>query len=111
MATQTYLYLTTTDRITGKEEETELRFVGYQNAFYVLYSGDMDAWLLNMRENPRVWYKLGSPDETPTEATAREVDIIANVELAQAVQSRFDAQYQGVGNYGLMIEIQPVLME
>jgi deazaflavin-dependent oxidoreductase (nitroreductase family) len=56
----TYLYLTTTGRITGKPREIEIWFVESQDRFYILAEHMHEAqWVKNIKQDSRVSVRLG----------------------------------------------------
>lgn len=68
----TYLYLTTTGRITGKGREIEIWFVESQDRFYILAEHMHEAqWVKNVKRDPRVRVRLGGRS---FEAEARVLD-------------------------------------
>jgi len=68
---ESYCYLTTTGRVTGKPHEIEIWFGLKDNTIYLL-SGNMDRsdWFKNLRRNPSVTVRVG---KQTFNATARLV--------------------------------------
>ena len=61
LAAESYCYLTTTGRITGRPHTIEIWFVLQGNRLYMLAGGRNRAdWVRNLRRQPRVSVRLGS---------------------------------------------------
>jgi deazaflavin-dependent oxidoreductase (nitroreductase family) len=71
LAEESYCYLTTTGRVTGKPHEIEIWFGLKDNTFYLLSGGmDKSDWVRNILKNPSVTVRVG---KQTFNATARLV--------------------------------------
>ena len=69
---ESYLYLTTTGRVTGEPREIEIWFALEGNTVYMLSGGrDRSNWVRNLTREPRVTVRIG---EVTFEGRARAVD-------------------------------------
>ena len=60
LSTQSYCYLTTTGRVTGKPHEIEIWFGMIGGTIYLLSGGrEKSDWVKNMRVQPQVEVKIG----------------------------------------------------
>ena len=60
LSTQSYCYLTTTGRVTGKPHEIEIWFGMIGETIYLLSGGgEKSDWVKNMRVQPQVEVKIG----------------------------------------------------
>jgi deazaflavin-dependent oxidoreductase (nitroreductase family) len=98
---ETYLYLTTIGRRSGRPREIEIWFTEAAGRFYLIAEhGEDAAWVRNLRAEPRVAVRLGVKRFT---AMARVVD--ADTTVWRAAQARSEAKY-GWGD-GLVVELAP----
>lgn len=97
------LYLTTTERRSGRPREIEIWFTRHGDAWYIIAEhGERAQWMRNLRADPRVHVRVGGECFA---ARARVIDAPAEAGLARAVQARSEATY-GWGN-GLVVELAP----
>jgi deazaflavin-dependent oxidoreductase (nitroreductase family) len=106
-AAQSFLYLTTTGRVSGLPRTIEIWFVEREGRFYVVAERRENAqWVQNLQRDGAVLFRVGTRDETGPRApaTARivleeEDDVLAEV------KSLMDAKYGW--SDGLVVEIVP----
>lgn len=78
---ETFAYLTTTGRISGRAHRIEIWFARAGRALYLLSGGGSRAdWVANLRADPHVRVEVGS---LATTATARIVTDVDEDELAR----------------------------
>lgn len=107
---ETFFYLTTTGRRTGKPHKIEIWFVEYEGCYYLCSGGGMGAdWVQNIKVNPRVSFHLGTsmaerPRETH-EGTGRILADESDNALRQQIRDLFLTKYKW--GTGLFVEICP----
>jgi deazaflavin-dependent oxidoreductase (nitroreductase family) len=100
---ETYLYLTTTGRISGAPREIEIWFVESHGKFYILAEHFHNAqWVKNINHNPRVHVRV---DDREFDATGRVLDENRDRD-AWLIAQRIAREKYGWGE-GLPIEISP----
>lgn len=99
----TYLYLTTTGRVSGRPRRIEIWFTQQQRRFYLIAEhGLRSQWVQNLLADPAVRFRVGTRSGR---GRARVVDRRAEPALARAIRRRSEAKY-GWGD-GLVVEIEP----
>jgi deazaflavin-dependent oxidoreductase (nitroreductase family) len=97
----TFLYLTTTGRLTGRPREIELWFTRLGDRHYLVAEHGLRAqWVRNLVADDRVQVRVG---RRRFAARARVVDAAAEVTLARSVRARSERKY-GWGD-GLVVEL------
>lgn len=106
MTSETYLYLSTTGRRSGKRHEIEIWYVEHEGCFYlVAEKGEAAHWVRNIRANPAVRFRLGVDwDADDGAATEGWASIPEDPSLIAAVKAKMDAKY-GWSN-GLAVAIR-----
>ncbi len=104
---ETFLYLTTTGRVSGQPRTIEIWFVERDGRFYVVSEhGEASKWVKNLAADPRVRFRVGPrdapPDAPTTAATAR---VVREPDLVAQVRALMDAKYDWSGD--LVVEIAP----
>ena len=61
-AEETYAYLTTTGRVTGRTHRIEVWFVRTGMTVYILNDGGRSHWVKNVWANPHVAMEIGKPN-------------------------------------------------
>jgi deazaflavin-dependent oxidoreductase (nitroreductase family) len=103
VADKKVLYLTTVGRRTNLPREIEIWFVIHCDRFYLFAeTGEAAAWVKNIRHNPEVVVRIGTPRIS---ATARVLDREIDRELWDQVATIANRKY-GWGD-GLPVEITP----
>ena len=93
-----YLYLITTGHISGRPHEIEIWYVEHGGCHYLIAEKREKAhWVLNIRANPAVSYRLG---EARWEGTA---SIPTDPELIAAVKAKMQAKHGW--SDGLVVQI------
>jgi deazaflavin-dependent oxidoreductase (nitroreductase family) len=96
---ETFLYLTTRGRRTGRPRRIEIWFVEHGGRHYVVAEGrERAGWVRNLRVHPEVSFSLGDSSDRERvvparRARARVVDAAREPALAQAVCAAMDAKY------------------
>lgn len=104
MASQTYLYLTTTGHRSGKSHIIEIWFVEHEGCCYVVSEkGEASHWVRNIRANPAIRFRLGRDMNDGGAAAAGRAIIPVDASLIAAVKAKMDAKY-GWSN-GLVVGI------
>jgi deazaflavin-dependent oxidoreductase (nitroreductase family) len=107
MAAESFLYLTTTGRVSGLPRTIEIWFVERAGRYYVVAERREDAqWVKNLERDPAVRFRVGTRDDPGRDATAT-ARVVREPELVAAVASLMDAKYGW--SDGLVIEIAPRL--
>ena len=102
-ARDTYLYLTTTGRISGEPREIEIWFVESNGNFYILAEHFHNAqWVKNIKQNPCVHVRIGDRE---FDAKARALDEHRDRDAWLTAQKLASEKY-GWGE-GLPVEIKP----
>jgi len=105
IAGESYLYVTTTGRISGLPRTIEIWFVRHGACLYVFAEHfDGANWVKNIRHDARVKIRLATRE---SEASARVLDAERDADLWKAVQDLAKTKY-GWGD-GLPVEIRPDL--
>jgi deazaflavin-dependent oxidoreductase (nitroreductase family) len=103
VAGETYLYLTTTGRRTGRARTIEIWFTEAAGRLYVIAErGERADWVRNIRRDPRVAVRVG---ERRVRATARVLDRPGDAARRRRVAALSEAKY-GWGD-GLIVELLP----
>jgi len=111
MATDSFLYLVTRGRKTGKPREIEIWYVEQGGHFYVVAErGERAQWVKNLRACTDVFFSVGTRGDQEsqvrrTAARARIIDDTVEPEHARQVQKLMDQKYGW--SDGLVVEIVP----
>ena len=65
----TYLYLTTTGRVTGQSREIEIWFTEHGGHFYLVAERESANWVRNIQSQPQVRSGSATPNSTPSRAS------------------------------------------
>ena len=102
---ETFLYLTTTGRKTGKPHSSEIWYVEHEDC-YVLCAEQREKsdWVKNVMANPNIQFYVAerNSDVSPQAGTAHIVTDTADI---QAIAPVFDAKYKW--STGLFVRICP----
>lgn len=108
---ESFLYLTTRGRRTGKPRRIEIWFVAHHGAFYLVAElGESAGWVQNIREHAGVELCIGTRDaeerDVPrTTARARVIVDRQEPELAEQVRALMLTKYGW--NDGLIVALEP----
>jgi deazaflavin-dependent oxidoreductase (nitroreductase family) len=108
---ESFLYLTTRGRRTGKPRRIEIWFVAHRGAFYLIAElGESAGWVQNIREHDGVELCIGTRDaeerDVPrTQARARVIVDQKEPELAEQVRALALSKYGW--NDGLIVALEP----
>jgi len=105
---ETFFYLTTTGRKTGKPHKIEIWYVEHEDCFYLCSGGGTSAdWVKNIQANPAVEFYMGtSMAQRPkhqVSGTARVLDQEGDEELRQQIRELFLNKYKW--GTGLFVQI------
>ncbi|MEL6268422.1 MAG: nitroreductase/quinone reductase family protein [Chloroflexota bacterium] len=106
---ETFLYLTTTGRTSGKPHKIEIWFVEHNDCYYLCSGGKYDAdWVQNIQQQPQVTYYLApGKDVLPEQVINGHAQVIDDGgDTERAVKALFDAKYNW--SNGLLVQICPV---
>ena len=104
MASQKYLYLTTTGHRSGKSHEIEIWYVEHEGCYYLVSEKREAAhWVRNIRADPAVHFRLGDDWDAEAAITKGRAAIPDDAALIAAVKAKMDAKY-GWSN-GLVVAI------
>ncbi len=104
MASQKYLYLTTTGHRSGKRHEIEIWYVEQEGCFYIVSEKrDASHWVQNIRANPAIRFRLGNDWDDKTADREGWASFPVDASLISAVKAKMDAKY-GWSN-GLVVAI------
>ena len=96
VAAESYAYLTTRGRRTGRGHVIEIWFVVHRGAVYFMAGGGERAdWVRNLRREAAVGVRFGTRGAPEHAAGARVVDGAGEGELDGAVRRAMAAKYQG----------------
>jgi deazaflavin-dependent oxidoreductase (nitroreductase family) len=98
----TYLYLTTTGRITGQPREIEIWFAEHSGRFYLVAERENNNWVRNIQAQPQVKFRISDGE---LNAAARLVHNDREPQLVATVKALFDAKYGW--SDGLVVELTP----
>jgi deazaflavin-dependent oxidoreductase (nitroreductase family) len=102
LASESYLYLTTTGRVSGKPRTVELWFVIYEGKVYMVSEHPAKAdWVRNLQEQPQVRVRIASQE---WEGAARVLDK-AEQPLWDTVNRMACEKYSEPEPWGTPIEI------
>lgn len=105
MAGETYLYLTTIGRRSGKSHVIEIWYVEHEGCYYIVSEkGETAHWVQNIRANPAIRFRLGTDMNDGVAATDGLASIPEDAMLIAAVKAKMDAKY-GWSN-GLVVGIR-----
>ena len=108
---ESFLYLTTRGRTTGKPRQIEIWFVAHQGAFYLIAEmGESAGWVQNLRAHDQVEFSVGTReanerDVPRTRARARVLDDRREPALAAQVRQLMLGKYGW--DHGLVVAIEP----
>jgi len=103
LAGESYVYVTTTGRVSGLPRRIEIWFVLHQGLIYIFAEHREKAhWVKNIAKNPRVSVELAKHQ---FEATARILDERVDADLWKTTQGLAKAKYEW--GDGLPVEIRP----
>lgn len=109
MASEKYLYLTTTGHRSGKPHQIEIWYVEDSGRYYIVAEkGEAAHWVRNIRAKAALRFRLG---DTMTEVADAELtdgrgSFPVDAELIAAVKAKMEAKH-GWSN-GLVVEITPL---
>jgi deazaflavin-dependent oxidoreductase (nitroreductase family) len=98
----TYLYLTTTGRVTGQPREIEIWFAEHDGRFYLVAESESANWVRNIQAQPQVKFRV---TEAESNAAARLVHNDREPQLVATVKALFDEKYGW--SDGLVVELTP----
>ena len=98
----TYLYLTTTGRVTGQPREIEIWFTEHSGHFYLVAERESNNWVRNIQSQPQVKFRI---DDGELNAAARLVHNDREPQLVATVKALFDDKYGW--SDGLIVELTP----
>jgi len=103
LADESYVYVTTTGRVSGLPRRIEIWFVLHLGLIYIFAEHREKAhWVQNIAKNPRVSIQLAGRE---FEATARILDERNDADLWKTTQDLARAKYEW--GDGLPVEIRP----
>jgi deazaflavin-dependent oxidoreductase (nitroreductase family) len=93
-AAESFCYLTTTGRVTGRDHTIEIWFAAKGSTLYLLSGGGLRSdWVRNIRDQPGVTVRIG---DQVWPGTARIVDDPAERDAAaEAVFAKYQPRYGG----------------
>ena len=112
MSTDSFLYLVTRGRKTGKPREIEIWYVELGGIFYIVAEKREDAhWVKNLRACPDVSFSIGTRSDQEslvrrTAAKARIIDEALEPDQARQVQKLMHQKYGW--SDGLVVALAPV---
>ena len=91
---ETFLYLTTTGRVTGNPHKIEIWYVEHEGCFYMCTEHPQKAdWVKNIRKNPAVMFYISERGtETPPEQVS--AFIVDDAALKSILHEKFRAKYK-----------------
>ena len=98
----TYLYLTTTGRVTGQPREIEIWFTEHSGHLYLCAERESNNWVRNIQSQPQVKFRI---DDGELNAAARLVHNDREPQLVATVKALFDEKYGW--SDGLVVELTP----
>jgi hypothetical protein len=107
----TFLYLETRGRSSGRLREIEIWFVLLAERFYIVAEmGERAGWVKNIRAHERVSFCVGTRDDKNKEvrsarAMARVVDAQLEPALVSSVRALMETKY--AWSDGLIVELAP----
>jgi deazaflavin-dependent oxidoreductase (nitroreductase family) len=105
MASERFLYLTTTGRVSGLPRTIEIWFVERARHYYIVAERREAAqWVKNLERNSDVRFRIGTRDE-PGEDTPATACVVREPGLVAEVAALMDAKYGW--SDGLVVEIAP----
>jgi deazaflavin-dependent oxidoreductase (nitroreductase family) len=105
LSAESFLYLTTTGRVSGEPRTIEIWFVESGGRYYVVAERREKArWVQNLQRDPAVLFRIGTRDDASAPAPARARVLREKDRVAQ-VASLMDAKYGW--SDGLVVEIVP----
>jgi deazaflavin-dependent oxidoreductase (nitroreductase family) len=108
---ESFLYLTTRGRRTGKPRRIEIWFTAHHGAFYLIAElGEGAGWVQNIRDHAGVEFCIGTReaeerDVPVTHAEARVIEDRKEPELAEQVRALMLSKYGW--SDGLIVAIEP----
>jgi deazaflavin-dependent oxidoreductase (nitroreductase family) len=94
-AAESFAYLTTRGRRTGRAHRIEIWFVVHRGAVYFMAGGGQRAdWVRNLRRDPAARLRFGTPGAPEHAVWGRVVDGAVESELDGAVRRAMAAKYQ-----------------
>lgn len=108
---ETFLYLTTTGRKTGRPHQIEIWYVERDGRYYMISEAREKAdWVQNVLQNPSANFSVGTRSAPEsllplTSAAGRALHPAADTALVEAVQKLMDAKYKW--SDGLIVELAP----
>ena len=98
----TYLYLTTTGRVTGQPREIEIWFTEHNGHIYLVAESESNNWVRNIQSQPQVKFRVS---DAAVNAAARLVHNDREPQLVATVKALFDDKYGW--SDGLVVELTP----
>lgn len=108
---ESFLYLTTTGRVTGKPREIEIWFVEHGGCYYMVAERlDQANWVKNLLRDPNVGFNIGTRSQREADrahgpAIARVVHGDNEPDLSLTVGGLMDEKYGW--SEGLIVELKP----
>jgi deazaflavin-dependent oxidoreductase (nitroreductase family) len=108
---ESFLYLTTRGRTTGKPRQIEIWFVAHQGNFYLIAElGEGAGWVQNLRQHAEVEFSVGTRDANErdvsrTRARGRVLDDHREPALAAQVRQLMLSKYGW--DHGLIVAVEP----
>jgi hypothetical protein len=109
---ESFLYLTTTGRLSGLPRRIEIWFVELSAKYYLVSEMRGESrWVKNVMADPLVTFSVGTREDEgrdmpPGQARARLVEPRAEAELSRRVCAAMDEKYNW--SDGLIVEIAPI---
>lgn len=110
---ETFLYLTTTGRKTGRPHTIEIWYVEYGGGYFVVAEKREDAdWVQNLRKRPSCRFSIGYSNDEEAEkvqtiASARIINPTTEADLHGLIAKAMEKKYGW--SDGLVVEIFPEL--
>jgi deazaflavin-dependent oxidoreductase (nitroreductase family) len=100
-----FLYLTTTGRVSGLPRTIEIWFVEHRGRYYVVAERREQAqWVKNLRQDPRVRFRVGTREARGPEAPAT-ASVVRHPDVLAVVRSNMEQKYGW--SDGLVVQIEP----
>jgi len=104
MASQKFLYLTTTGHRSGAPHAIEIWYVEHEGCYYIVSEKrEASHWVRNIRANPAVSFRLGTDWDDGDAAIDGRAFFPQDAGLIVAVKAKMDAKY--AWSNGLVVAI------
>ena len=106
---ESFLYLTTTGRVSGKPREIEIWFVEHRGCYYMVSERlDRSNWVKNLLQDPNVGFNIGTREKREADrahgpAVARVVHRDKEPDLSHTISALMDEKYGW--SDGLIVEL------